>query len=206
MIEHKPPKLREDAFNCPFCNVYARQRWFDLIRNNGVVIPEFLTSECDHCDRNAIWHGTTMVYPIRGIAPDANPDMPAEIRADYKEADLISLMSPRGAAGLLRLCVQKLCKHFGEPGRNINDDIGALVKKGLPPVVQQALDGVRLTGNAAVHPGELDLRDDAEMVGKLFKLINFIVEKMITEPKQVSGFYSTMPAAQRAAVDKRDRK
>lgn len=142
--------------------------------------------------------------PDQGQHPAANPDMPPEIRADYDEANTISNLSPRGAAGILRLCVQKLCKHFGEPGKNINNDIGALVKKGLSPIVQQALDGVRLTGNAALHPGELDLRDDPEMVGRLFKLVNFIVDKMISEPRQISGFYGGLPAAKLAEIDKRD--
>ena len=206
--EYKPPSLDANEFHCPHCGVYAQQKWGGLCRTTEghVEVKNFKVCWCFGCKNVSIWQGDRMIYPIKGNAPIANPDMPAEIRADYDEANTIANLSPRAQAGILRLAVQKLCKHFGEPGKNINDDIGALVKKGLPSIVQQALDGVRLTGNAAVHPGELDLRDDPEMVGKLFSLVNFIVEKMITEPKQVSGFYSAMPAGQRAAIEKRDGK
>jgi hypothetical protein len=42
-------------------------------------------------------------------------------------------------------------------------DIGELVKAGLPLEIQQSLDIVRVVGNNQVHPGILDVRDDPEM-------------------------------------------
>ena len=84
-----------------------------------------------------------MVFPIKGTGPAAADDMPDGIRADYDEANSISAISPRGAAALLRLAIQKLCKYLGQPGKNINADIAALVATGLPAKVQQALDSVR---------------------------------------------------------------
>ena len=39
------------------------------------------------------------------------------------------------------------CGHLGESGKNINDDIAALVKKGLNLMIQQSLDVVRVIGN-----------------------------------------------------------
>src|SRR5690348_4056488 len=88
--------------------------------------------------------------------------------------------SPRGAAALLRLAIQKLCIELGEPGKNLNTDIGSLFRKGLPVTVQQALDAVRVIGNEAVHPGQIDFADTPEITGTLFNLVNFIAEKMIS--------------------------
>ncbi|WP_424033423.1 DUF4145 domain-containing protein [Methylocella sp.] len=49
--------------------------------------------------------------------------------------------------------MQKLCVELGEKGKNIDDDIANLVKKGLSPELQQALDILRVIGNEAVHHG-----------------------------------------------------
>ena len=53
--------------------------------------------------------------------------------------------------------------HLELKGKNIDDDIGALVKRGLDARIQKALDVVRVVGNNAVHPGQIDLRDDNEL-------------------------------------------
>ncbi len=36
-----------------------------------------------------------------------------------------------------------------------------------------------------MHPGTLDLKDNSETALKLFKLVNFIATKMITEPAEI---------------------
>ena len=86
---------------------------------------------------------------------------------------------------MLRLALQKPCTHLGAKGRNINDDIGALVEKGQDKKIQQSLDIVRVVGNNAVHPGQLDIRDDRATAEPLFRLLNLIVDKMISEGRQV---------------------
>ncbi len=106
---------------------------------------------------------------------------------------------------MLRLAIQKLCIHLGQPGKNINNDIKALVQGGLDPRVQKALDVVRVIGNNAVHPGEIDV-DDLETAETLFRLVNLIAEKMITEPKHLDDVYNDLPAAVREAIEKRDGK
>lgn len=158
---------------------------------------------CDHCGNYSLWHEDTMIYPDRGNGPPPNQEMPPAVRKLYDEASSIMGKSPRGAAALLRLAVQVLCEELGEPGKDINDDIGALVKKGLPKTVQQSLDIVRVTGNNAVHPGQIDTDDEA-VVGNLFSLLNVIVEYMISLPNRVGTIYSQLPQGSRDQIDKRD--
>lgn len=134
-----------------------------------------------------------LVSISRGDVPPPNPDLPDHITKDYEEAGTIVELSPRGAAALLRLCIQNLCIHLGEPGKNLDRDIGAMVAKGLDEGVQKALDTVRVLGNEAVHPGTLDLRDDRETVKKMFGLVNAIAEAMITIPKETDDLYNTLP-------------
>jgi hypothetical protein len=133
-----------------------------------------------------------------------NSDLPETITADFEEAREIVQASPRGAASLLRLAIQKLCSHLGEKGKNIDDDIASLVRKGLNPLVQQSLDIVRVIGNEAVHPGTLDLSDDRDTAFRLFELVNAIADQMISHPKTVSDMYRKLPEMKRKAIESRD--
>jgi hypothetical protein len=102
------------------------------------------------------------------------------------------------------LAVQKLCAVLGESGKNINDDIASLVKKGLSVQIQEALDIVRVIGNEAVHPGQIDLNDDRATAASLFELVNLIIEERISEPKRRAEMYAKLPASKRDAIAKRD--
>lgn len=152
----------------------------------------------------SVWKGANMIFPKKIAVEKSNPDLSLEIQADYLEAANVLNDSPRSAAAILRLALQKLCIQLGEKGQNINDDIAALVKKGLNPTIQKSLDALRITGNNALHPGELDLKEDVARVIKLFGLLNFIAEKMITEPKEIGAFYDELPDGAKQAVQKRD--
>jgi len=146
-----------------------------------------------------------MVIPDMEGIPYPNDDLSDEIKEDYTEARSILSRSPRGAAALLRLALQKLCKQLGESGKEINSDIANLVKKGLRPSIQKALDIVRVTGNESVHPGVLDMKDNREVALKLFELVNLIAEVMISEPKRVDELYETVvPDEKKKAIVGRD--
>ena len=141
----------------------------------------------------------------RGDVPPPNPGLPDNITKDYEEAGTIVELSPRGAAVLLRLCIEKLCIHLGEPGKNLNKDIGALVAKGLDESIQKALDTVRVLGNESVHPGTLDLSDDRQTVKKMFGLVNEIAQTMITIPGERDELYNMLPEDKRKRIDDRDK-
>lgn len=145
-----------------------------------------------------------MVFPDKSVIEIPNKDLSEDILKDYLEAVSIINKSPRGAAALLRLAIQKLCKELGQPGKDLNKDIAKLVSQGLPKGVQKALDIVRVTGNESVHPGQIDISDDIESAKKLFRLVNFIAEKMITQPKEIDALYDGLPEDKRKQIDQRD--
>jgi Domain of unknown function (DUF4145) len=161
-------------------------------------------SRCFNCEKVAIWIHDRLIWPRSGEAPLANPDLPDDVRADYKEASALLDLSPRGAAALLRLGIQKTCRFLGEKGKDLNADIASLVKKGLDVRVQQALDVVRVISNNAVHPGQINLRDDRATAEKLFSLVNLIAEIMISQPKHIDSMYAGLPEDARKAIGKRD--
>jgi hypothetical protein len=104
-------------------------------------------SRCYRCGGISLWRADELIYPLNHISIAPNEGMPADVKADFIEANEILDKSPRGAAALLRLCIQKLMIHLGEKGDKINDDIASLVRKGLDPRIQKALDVVRVVGN-----------------------------------------------------------
>jgi hypothetical protein len=215
-----PPSLGKGEFHCPHCNVYAKQFYGHIVATsnyqgpsiigqhstfNSTLPKEWIVTRCQHCNGIAVWHGSNMLYPKKITPAPANIDLTDEIKSDYLEAAHILGDSPRAAAALLRLSLQKLCIQLGEKGENINTDIKSLVKNGLNPLVQKSLDALRITGNNAVHPGEINLSEEPERVLKLFDLINFIANKMITEPKEIESFYDELPSGALEAIEKRDK-
>ena len=169
------------------------------------VDKRFMVSYCEHCGFPTIWYGESIIFPHNLSAEPPNHDLPEDIREDYDEARAILNLSPRGAAALLRLAIQKLCAHLGQTGKNINADIKSLVASGLPPKVQEALDSVRVIGNESVHPGTLDLKDDRDTANKLFRLVNFIAYKMITEPREIDEIYNGLPEDKLNGIQERDK-
>jgi hypothetical protein len=163
-------------------------------------------SKCYNCKKNSVWVHKNLIFPARKSGVQANQDLPDEIVRDFEEARSIVSNSPRGAAALLRLCVQKLCIHLGGSGKNIDQDIAKMVKEGLNPLVQKSLDIVRVVGNESVHPGTIDLNDDRDTAIRLFELVNAITDQMITHPKKVDDMYSKLPEAKRKAIERRDSK
>jgi len=206
------PQFKLPAFTCPYCDVYSNFAWHLLYLHfpgAGATGSGIHFAYCSHCKQPTVWREEhqRMVWPQDvSAAPLPNPDMPPDITEDYVEARSIVSYSPRGAAALLRLSVQKLCKHLGESGENINTDIGNLVKKGLPVQIQKALDIVRVTGNNAVHPGEMQLQEEPGNVQLLFELVNIIVENQISQPRAINDLYGKLPEGAIEAIERRDSK
>jgi hypothetical protein len=207
MEKYTAPFFTGEAFHCPHCGVFAHQHWRTprvQIWTRNRDVSDLSVSYCEKCKRYSLWVRNKIIFPVSSIAPLPTEDMPTNVKEDFIEARNIVNASPRAATALLRLALQKLMVHLGESGKNINDDIANLVKKGLSPTIQKALDAVRVVGNNAVHPGELDLKDDNETAVALFGLVNLIVNARITQPKEVDELYSKIPTGAKEAIEKRD--
>lgn len=210
MQKYYPPEFQEAQFHCIHCGVYAAQHWYDFhyrSTNGGFSTEQHLKfCVCSHCNKWSYWFDKRMIVPTDAPVQPPHPDMPQVCLPEYQEARSIVSASPRAASALLRLAVQQLMPMLGESGKNINDDIASLVRKGLPVQVQQALDFCRVVGNNAVHPGEIDLNDTPEIAHQIFAMINFIVDDRISRPKHIEALYSQLPEAARNAITVRDGK
>ena len=170
------------------------------------TLSNVFVSECYNCNDISLWIHDKLIYPQYSLNAQPNEDLETHIQDIYIEASDIVEHSPRGAAALLRLCVQHICIQLGQPGKNINDDIAALVKAGLDPHIQQALDIVRVIGNDSVHPGIININDNKEVAYKLFELVNLIADTMITNPKKIEDLYNTLPKGKLEGINNRNKK
>src|SRR3990167_9034185 len=181
------PTHATGQFHCPHCGVYAKQRWAHL---------------------SAVSDAYTRHYQNGTLSYSSNILGLAITSFNLVEDWTVSICEH--CYGMVIWFDKKIIYPkkitVSAPNEDLNDDIKNLVKKGLNPKIQQSLDILRITGNNAVHPGEINLEEEPEKVLKLFELINFITEKMITELKEINNFYDTLPENSKKAVEKRDNK
>lgn len=170
------------------------------------VPKNFSVTNCSSCENFTLWVNERIVYPKQTTVPPPNDDLDEDIKDLYIEASTILNDSPKGSTALLRLALQMLLKQVGKSGEKINDDIKDLVAEGLSPKIQQALDLLRVIGNNAVHPGQINLDDNADVAEKLFSILNFIADELITKPKELESLYADLiPLETQEHIKQRDK-
>lgn len=199
-----------NTFVCPYCHAVSQFNCSRLARfpiASGAVL---ISAECVACSEFSIFLASDneelqlFPYSLTDI-PQPNVDMPEDIKKIYLEAATVLKDSPRASAALSRLAIDHLTLKFSNKN-NLNSRIADMVSKGLSPMVQQALDAVRVIGNNAVHPGTIDLSDDSKLALSLLELVNLIVDKQISEPKKIQEVYDRLPKRSLEAIKKRDTK
>lgn len=204
------PLYNLDWFNCPHCWAFSHHKWYDIwYWMAGFNRLDLNISICVKCEKYCIWsrEKEEMIRPNVVTAPLPNEDMPDDVKELYEEARQISSLSPRAAAALLRVSLEKLTAFLWETEWKLNTRIWNLKKQWLPEKVIQSLDILRITANEWwSHSWEIDLtwEDNQEIVNGLFFLVNFIVEKVISDNKRVDEMYSLLPEDKVKWIKNRD--
>lgn len=208
IVGYVKPGFRQESFTCPHCNCFSEHRWrYIQVNNSFESDTTATTSWCLRCRQYCFWQEQRLVWPLKSGIPDPIDGCPEQIKQVYNEARAIFTHSPRASSALLRLAIQLVCVEKGLPGRDLNADIGALVKNGLSVQIQQSLDLVRVVGNNAVHPGQIVIEDNKDHIEKFFGLVNLIVDMLIVQPAKVSAMFATLvPSGQQQQIASRDSK
>jgi len=207
---YTPPSWHSDGFNCPHCGAFAHQKWGKSIStydSSHHTLNDLEFAHCSRCGKYSIWHSSRMIFPSSGNAPLPHSELPWELKQDYEEAKNIALLSPRSAAALLRLIIEKLTDHILQEnkGKDLNENIGKLVKLGLPQKIQESLDILRVIGNNALHSGQIDMKDNDSTALALFDLVNLITDVMITKPQKIGSLYNSLPEDAKKGIQRRDK-
>ena len=215
------------AFQCPVCSGFSSHLWtynpIDINRDYNESIKFIIIAQCQACNQFSIWITNeiqinisrlvldtsdatlTLIFPnVAEGVPKPNNDMPDDVKEIYIEAGEVLNISPRASAALSRLAIEKLVAHLHVQGKDLNTQIGSLVSKGMPIEIQQMLDSVRVIGNNAVHPGQIDIKDNKELALSLLSFINLIVDNRITQPKKILDVYNLLPDSYRNSIERRD--
>lgn len=212
------PNFHSRAFQCPHsdCRAEAQQSWAKLYSVDAEQGDSndsgFEISICHVCQQSALWQrGWTngfsdegsLVYPlINHSGPQPNPDMPDPVKALYNEARSVVTLSPRSASALLRLSLEALLEGLYPNIDKLNDRIGEAARNGVPDLVIKAMDVLRSKGNDSVH--KVEVQDTAETANSLFRIVNLVVERLITEPREIAEMHAALPEGVRAQIDRRD--
>lgn len=143
-----------------------------------------------------------MVWPTALGGPAPNGDMPHDVTVIYNEARSVMTLSPRAASALLRLALEALLTGLYPDAGNLNDTIGAAAAAGLSRQIVNAMDVLRFNGNAAIH--EIGREDTAETAAALSRILNLVVERLITEPRQIAEMHAELPPGVLAQIERRD--
>lgn len=128
-VPYEPAEFKKEAFNCPYCQAYAKQKWDQLFPYYDETAFPMHVSQCERCEEYSYWFEESLLIPASANVEMPNPDMPDDCKADYMEARSIVNLSPKGAAALLRLCLQKLMVHLGEPGKTLTTTLSLSWRK-----------------------------------------------------------------------------
>jgi hypothetical protein len=182
--ERKLTWVEQMASGRPFLEVHREFRNRD-VQNVSI-------SYCFNCNEMCLWVYDQLVWPRRAGDPEPELHALSNVRRECEEETQTLEASPRGAAALLRLTIEKLCKELGVSGESLKDDIALFVREDVDA-------RARIIESNAVRPGQIGLGDDRATAETLSGLVNLICEKMIMEPRHLQAVYTKLREGARNA-------
>lgn len=211
-------EFKKNGFSCYKCGAYSKHDWDDDKINytratfssfvQGDDVRNLSIAKCQQCGFISFWLEGQLIWPLESNIELPLEEMPDDIKKLYNEAKNVFAISPKSSCAILRLALQKFCNKLVCKPEDSNLDLAIkeLVKQGLPSMIQKSMDTIRVVGNEAVHPGQINIDDNKEIAICLFRLMNIIVEKMIIEPKEIQELYELIPENKRKGIEERDKK
>ena len=149
-------------------------------------------SYCYNCNEMCLWVYDQLVWPRSEGCPEPKLHAPPNVRRESEEASQTLEASPRGAAALLRMAIEKLCKELGVSGESLKDDIAFFVREDVDARVQKVLDAAQIIESNAIRPGQIGPGGDRATAETLSGLVNLICEKLIMEPRHLQAVYTKL--------------
>lgn len=208
MNQATPPTFRASPFTCPHCGVLAQQSWAPMAAKNQPIDPDIERSKCRNCNRHAYWAWEQLVAPAVPFGPPPNDDLQGPLLDVYQEARDVAGRSPRAAAALLRLLVERLVHELdgvGHEGERLQVKVDRLRDDGkIDAGTYEAMLAVKIAGDGALHTGQIDTEaeDQGEVVVVLFGIVNHIV----TSTRSLHREVEALRQAQRRASSEKGRR
>lgn len=119
------------------------------------------------------------IEPETNIRPFPNY-IPTQILQDYKEAKLISTLSPKASATLARRCLQSMIRDFYNISKkkSLHHEIEEIKDK-IDPDMYEAIMSLKSIGNIGAHPEKdinLIIDVEPEEANELIALIEMLIE------------------------------
>jgi hypothetical protein len=137
-----------------------------------VKLANLHVSHCHDCSGFALWVGSRLVFPI-------NVDKMSVplVEEDFEEAAAILNKSPRGAAALMRVCIQKLLPLLKDNGMDRSHYDSALMRKGLEVEIQQAMEVLQVLQSDSAQLTTFESQEDKEMAFRIIDSLKAILER-----------------------------
>jgi hypothetical protein len=131
-------------------------------------------SNCHNCNGFSLWVSGLLVYPTK---LDKTPEL---VEEDLEEATAILNNFPRGATALMRVCIQKLVPLLEDNGKELNQRVSSLVRKGLEMEMQQAKEVLQVLRTDPVQLSQLESQADKETALRFLDSLKEVLERRMS--------------------------